>query len=124
MPTATCHCGAVRITLPRLPAEITNCNCSLCRRLGGLWGYYKVAQVQVQGHPEHTQGYVQGDKTLRTVRCSTCGCVMLWEPLAKTPGARIGVNMRNFDPTLVGRTRMRLLDGAHGWESSFWEPPA
>jgi hypothetical protein len=124
MPSATCHCGAVCITVPALPTEITNCNCSICRRLGALWGYYDVSQVQVQGHPEHTQGYVQGDRTLRTVRCKTCGCTLLWEPLATPRGARMGVNMRNFDPTLVGRTRMRLLDGAHSWDASFWEPPA
>lgn len=124
MPSATCHCGAVRITVPALPTEITNCNCSICRRLGTLWGYYQVAQVQVHGHPEQTQSYIQGDRTLRTVRCKTCGCTLLWEPLDTAPDARMGVNMRNFDPTLVGRTRMRLLDGADSWNSSFLDPAA
>ncbi len=47
MLTATCHCGALGIQIPEAPAEVTNCNCSICRRLGTLWGYYKADTVQV-----------------------------------------------------------------------------
>ncbi|WP_155908455.1 hypothetical protein [Asticcacaulis sp. YBE204] len=32
--TATCHCGATRITLPRQPETAHECNCSYCGRLG------------------------------------------------------------------------------------------
>jgi hypothetical protein len=31
----SCHCGAVRLTLPSPPEVATDCNCSLCRRIGG-----------------------------------------------------------------------------------------
>ena len=37
MLTATCHCGAVRVDVPRRPRSLTNCNCSVCRRYGTLW---------------------------------------------------------------------------------------
>jgi hypothetical protein len=57
------------------------------------------------------------------VRCKACGCTLLWEPLATPAGTRLGVNMRNFDAALIGRTLMRLLDGAQSWESSIWKPP-
>lgn len=119
-----CHCGAVTITIASRPGEITLCNCSICRRLGALWAYYPAAQVSVSGHPESTESYIQGDRTLRTVRCRTCGCVTHWEPLAAmTPTARLGVNVRNFDPEQIGRVRMRLLDGADTWTSTFLDPP-
>ncbi|HET7793633.1 MAG TPA: hypothetical protein VFL64_09620, partial [Rhizobacter sp.] len=68
-----------------------------------------------------TEGYVQGDKTLRTVRCKTCGCTTHWEPLDRTKYTRMGVNMRNFEPALLGEVRIRLLDGADTWESFYWE---
>jgi len=74
MLVGTCHCGAVTIELPSAPETSTSCNCSLCRRLGGLWAYYEFGTVRITGHPENTQEYIQGDKTLRTVRCATCGC--------------------------------------------------
>ena len=124
MLSATCHCGALRIEIPTPPTEITNCNCSLCRRLGTLWAYYDQDQVVVHGHPAQTEGYVQGDKTLRTLRCKTCGCVSHWEPLEPKPGSKVGVNVRNFKPEEIGNIRMRLLDGADTWNSTFWEPPA
>jgi hypothetical protein len=41
MLTASCHCGAVMVQVPRKPRSLTNCNCSMCRRYGVLWAYYK-----------------------------------------------------------------------------------
>lgn len=121
MLNATCHCGAVRIEIPDRPAEVTNCNCSLCRRLGTLWAYFDAHTVKIHGHPENTDEYIQGDKTLRTVRCKTCGCTTHWEPLDPLKYRRMGVNIRNFEPEVIGDVRIRLLDGADTWKSFFWE---
>ncbi len=112
----TCHCGAVRIELPSVPDTATNCNCSLCRRVGGLWAYYAYGSVRISGHPENTQAYIQGDRTLKTLRCKTCGCVTHWEPLNPEAGARHGVNLRNFDAALLDSVRVRRFDGADTWE--------
>ena len=61
----SCHCGAVRLTLPSAPEKATSCNCSLCRRSGAIFGYYEFGTVSVQGHPENTQEYIWGDRTLK-----------------------------------------------------------
>lgn len=119
----TCHCGLLAITIAAPPAEITRCNCSICRRLGTLWAYCPADEVNVSSHPEATESYVQGDRTLRLVRCRTCGCVSHWEPLESKPGARCGINMRNFDPALIANARLRMLDGADTWSSTFRDPP-
>ena len=110
-----CHCGAIRLTLPSAPKTATRCNCSLCRRIGGVWAYYPFGTVRIEGHPEHTRSYVQGDRTLSTVRCATCGCVTHWEPLPPVPGARHGVNLNNFDPAWLATVRVRRFDGADTW---------
>ena len=110
-----CHCGAVRLTLPSMPETATRCNCSLCRRVGAVWAYFAFGTVVIEGHPERTVDYVQGDRTLRTIRCSTCGVVTHWEPLPPEPGARHGVNLNNFDPKLVESVRVRRFDGADSW---------
>ena len=57
-----------------------------------------------------------GDKTLATIRCTTCGCVTHWEPLDPKPGAKHGVNLGNFDPELIAAVRVRRFDGADTWE--------
>lgn len=111
----TCHCGAVTVELPAAPQTATSCNCSLCRRLGPLWAYYEFGTVRITGHPQNTQGYVQGDRTLTTVRCANCGCVTHWEPLPPVPGGRHGVNLRNFDPQILDCVRVRHFDGAQTW---------
>lgn len=111
----SCHCGAVRLTLPYAPQMATKCNCSICRRIGGVWAYYEFGTVKVEGHPEHTAEYVWGDKTLRNLRCAHCGCSTHWEPLGREPGARHGVNLNNFDPRLLEGAQVRRFDGADSW---------
>lgn len=111
----SCHCGAVTIALPSAPVKATNCNCSLCRRIAGLWAYFPWGSVRIGGHPEHTREYVWGDRTLRTVRCAHCGVATHWEPLVPAPGQMHGVNLRNFDPALLDGVRIRRFDGAVSW---------
>jgi hypothetical protein len=112
MHEGSCHCGAVRLTLPFTPTEATLCNCSLCRRNGGPWAYFELGTVEIKGHPENTTEYVQGDRTLKTIRCRTCGSVTHWEPMEPKPGSRHGVHLGNFDPALVASLRLRKFDGA------------
>jgi hypothetical protein len=114
--TGTCHCGAVRVTLPRRPRSLTSCNCSICRRYGTLWGYYRAGNVRFEHGPGATAGYAWGERTIRFVRCASCGCVTHWEAARRTPQSRVGVNMRLFDPDDVGHVRIRLLDGARTWK--------
>ncbi len=116
MLSAICHCGAVRIEVPRKPETLTDCNCSICRRYGTLWAYYKRSEVCVNGAPGSAAEYVWGDKTLKFVRCRTCGCVTHWEPVEPNGDAKIGVNARNFEPDVIIGVRIRLLDGASTWK--------
>lgn len=116
MLAATCHCGAVRIEVPRKPRRLTSCNCSICRRYGTLWAYYKASAVRVVAARGATSAYSWGEKSLRFVRCRTCGCVMHWEPVERGKDNRMGVNARNFEPGALGSPRIRLLDGASTWK--------
>jgi hypothetical protein len=110
-----CHCGAVKLRLPAMPEKGTRCNCSICRRLGSVWAYCEFGTVNIEGHPQHTQDYIQGDRTLRTVRCKTCGCVTHWEPLDPALNSQHGVNLNNFPPALLEQVDVRRFDGAHTW---------
>jgi hypothetical protein len=116
MLSATCHCGAVRVDVPRRPRTLTNCNCSICRRYGPLWAYYRASEVTRSAPEGATQAYQWGDRQLQFVRCRQCGCVMNWEAVRPVAGARMGVNARNFEPQALGDVRIRLLDGADTWK--------
>ncbi|MBP6853353.1 MAG: hypothetical protein KA164_17255 [Rhodoferax sp.] len=115
LPEGSCHCGAVCLVLPAAPATATDCNCSICRRLDALWAFYPFGSVKIGGHPQNTQAYIWGARTLRTVRCANCGLATHWEPLDPHADPRVGVNLHNFDPQLVARVRVRHFDGAPSW---------
>jgi hypothetical protein len=104
----------MRVTVPRTPRTVTDCNCSICRRYGVLWAYYKASTVRVEAKPKATRGYSWGRKALRFVRCATCGCVMCWERVSPKPEKKMGVNARNFDPAALRSVRVIPLDGASG----------
>jgi len=114
MLTGSCHCGAVQIQVPSKPRQLTSCNCSICRRLAGLWAYYDRSRVKVIARKDALARYVWGDKYLSLCRCANCGCVTHWTPLGRGR-SRMGVNLRNFDPALVESIRVRRLDGAATW---------
>lgn len=98
-----------------MPEQATRCNCSICRRLGSVWAYYEFGTVSIEAHPDQMVEYIQGDRSLRTIRCRTCGIATHWEPLPPLAGARHGVNLNNFEPRLLESVRVRRFDGADSW---------
>ena len=104
----SCHCGAIRLTLRGDPAEVSECNCSICRRVAGLWHYPSPAQVTVSGDPVD---YVQGDASLTTWHCGTCGCTTHWTAIDPAYD-RMGLNLRMFEPGLWADLPRRQVDGA------------
>jgi hypothetical protein len=105
---ASCHCGAVKMAVETAPVEVTDCNCSICRRYGTLWAYYSPSQVRVTGG---TDTYEWDDRSLKFHRCKTCGCVTHWSP-SDPARDRMGVNVRLMAPEVVGAARLRKFNGA------------
>jgi hypothetical protein len=112
---ATCHCGAVRISVPDRPEYLVDCNCSICRRNGALWAFYTAKSIKLSGHPENTTAYIWGRRTIRTMHCKVCGCITHWEPLAADAEETVGVNARNFEASAIEGVRVRKFDGAATW---------
>lgn len=107
---ASCHCGAVTLALAAPPETVTDCNCSVCRRYGVLWAYYRPEQVRVEGD-RGTDTYLRGDRSIAFHRCRTCGCITHWAPVAREID-RMGVNARLMAPDVLENARVRKLDGA------------
>jgi hypothetical protein len=105
---ASCHCGAVRLEIDAPPATVTDCNCSICHRMGVLWAYYTVDQVRVTGA---TDIYMWSDRSLEFHRCKVCGNVSHWAPV-DVSARRMGVNARLMEPAVLAAARVRRLDGA------------
>jgi len=109
---ATCHCGAVRLEIDAAPKEVTDCNCSVCRRYGVLWAYYSPKQVRVVAGDGATDTYMWDDRSIRFHRCRICGCVTHWAAVDQGYD-RMGVNARLMSPEILAPARVRRLDGAN-----------
>ena len=108
---ASCHCGAVRLEIARAPATVTDCNCSICRRLGTLWAYYHPREATIVAAPGATTPYIWGDRTIAFHHCKVCGCATHWASL-EADADRMGVNARLMDPADLAVAKVRRLDGA------------
>lgn len=67
----SCHCGRVTLVLHETPIERVACNCSICRRVAGLWHYCAPGAAEVTGPGV---AYRQGDGALDLWHCPDCGC--------------------------------------------------
>jgi hypothetical protein len=118
----TCLCNAVQLGAARRPRQVTQCNCSVCRRYGTLWAYYRRSAVE---------NYSVRPGELRFVRCRTCGCVICWDGAGKGRDQRMGINTRLLDQALMANVPVKVLDGDKTWRTigayvkpEMWTSPA
>jgi hypothetical protein len=112
--TGSCHCGANAITIARPPTFLYDCNCSLCRKSGALWGYFSTSEFRVSGT---STSYRREDKAAAKGAlnfCSTCGSTTHWVADHDAGTWTCAVNMRLFDPALLSGLPVHYPDGA-GW---------
>ena len=120
---AACHCEAVRFEIADPPEWVLDCNCTLCRRYGALWTYFRGAEGQAKllttPEPGTTDTYLWGDREIAFHRCKTCGCVT--HIAGADSGQIFGVNTRmmaGLDPSTVV---VRRIDNSHS--GFFWSRP-
>ena len=119
MLTVSCHCGKVKLELPRAPRALTQCNCSVCRRYGALWAYFRRRSVRVRAAPAALASYSWRNKVREFRHCRTCGCITHYQQRKKKPDGSdtLAVNMRNVDqPELIAKVPIKLLDRAASWK--------
>jgi hypothetical protein len=107
----SCHCGAVKFAVETAPADVTDCNCSICRRLGALWAYYQRPQIRFEADNGPTDAYAWGRRSLEFHRCRSCGCVTHWSAVDRSY-ERMGVNARLMSPEVLAKIPVSHFDGA------------
>ena len=115
---AACHCTAVRFEIETAPVWAVDCNCTLCRRYGAIWAYYKPGEVKIVQGADDTVAYTWGDKALAFHHCKICGCLTHHTVVGSAPLHIRGVNARmmpTLDPTTV---RLQQTDNSH--TGFFW----
>ena len=112
---AACHCGQARITLPRAPEQVTQCNCTLCTKTGFRGVYFSSDELVIEGEFD---SYVRSDLKqawLANHRCKTCGILTHWTLLSEPPHERVGVNARLIDAAILDGVPVEQVDG-RSWD--------
>ena len=111
-----CHCGAISFELDAELEWLTECNCSICRKLGTIWAHARIDRIFIQKTEGATTSYRWGDENLAFHTCKTCGCTTHWENLQPQSDSVMAVNVRLADPEQISHLRIRRFDGADSWQ--------
>src|SRR6516162_9554004 len=122
---ATCHCMAVRFELDLPPEWVLDCNCTVCRRYGALWTYFRDpatrAKLLMTPDAGTTDTYTWLDADIAFHRCKVCGCVTHMVALKADPPAIFAVNARMMAGLDPAKVKIRRIDNSHS--GFFWTRP-
>jgi len=115
MLAGSCHCGAIRVRVAHKPSFVNFCDCSLCAKSGGVWGYYEGADVVVEGTTSSYRREDYDEPAVEMHFCPRCGTTTHWLTTEHFEGNRTGVNMRIFEPSELDGIEARFMDGRN-WD--------
>ena len=113
----SCHCGRIAFELDGDVTEALDCNCSMCRRRGGLL-WFGPREALVLKTPESdlstytfNKHYIQHHFC---ATCATCGISPFGEADNPKTGARMAaINVRCLPEVDLGSLKVVAFDGAH-----------
>lgn len=116
MVEASCHCGNIKLKVQALPENLISCNCSICNRIGALWGHYSPDEVEIISAGKGSKAYRWGDEYVDFYHCESCGLTTHNQLTEKCEQQRLSINFRMVDPKLTNSIAIRHFDGADSWE--------
>ncbi len=114
--TGQCLCGAVSVTIDAKPDFINDCNCSLCRKVGGAWGYFCSTSVKTTGDTLSTMRPDRKSPGVEIHACKNCATTTHWVltdsfKMQNPTVDQMGVNMRLFDLEDLDGIEVRFPNG-------------
>lgn len=114
--TGSCHCGRIRFEVAGAPAEVTECNCSICTKKAYLHWFVPRSDFRLLTPEAELATYTFHTGKAKHHFCRVCGVAPFY--IARSHPDAIDVNVRcldGFDPTGLPR---RPFDGRN-WEKAF-----
>jgi hypothetical protein len=105
----SCHCGAVRFEIDTELTELTQCDCSLCRKKNALMAPVHESKLRVVAGEDNLGLYQWNMKIAKHYFCKTCGIY----PFHKKRSApdTYGVNVFCLDDADIAGVPIRQADG-------------
>jgi hypothetical protein len=109
-----CHCGRVTFEAQADLKSVTECNCSICRRKGALYGLAE-GELRILSGEEDLALYQFGTKTAKHYFCRHCGIAPFTRP--RLDPRMWLFNVRCVDGLDYASLPVRKFDGEN-WEAA------
>lgn len=110
--SASCHCGAVALTFEGDIEQAIDCNCSLCRRRGGLLWFGRKSAATFQADPAALRTYTFNAHKLQHRFCGICGVAPFSEGIGPDGAEMVAVNLRCVPALDLATLKIVPYDGA------------
>lgn len=109
----SCHCGRIAFEVEGDITEATDCNCSLCRRRGGLLWFRPREALALKTPEADLSTYTFNQHHIRHRFCAICGIAPFGEAAHPGTGAQmVAVNVRCLPDVDLASLRITRFDGA------------
>lgn len=109
----SCHCGRIAFDVEGDVHDVIDCNCSMCRRRGGLLAFFPHEAFTLTTTPGDYGTYRFNKEQIEHHFCLTCGVSPFSEGVHPKSGAKMAcVNVRCLPDVDLATLNVQKVDGA------------
>jgi hypothetical protein len=108
----SCHCGKIAFEVEAEFSQAVDCNCSLCRRRGGLLAFVPRSSLKLKTPVENLSTYRFNRHVIEHHFCSTCGTAPFAEADAEGGEKGAMINLRCLTDFDLDSIEIIKFDGA------------
>jgi len=109
----SCHCGRIAFDVDGDVTEALDCNCSLCRRRGGLLAFFPAEKFTLTSKPGDYGTYRFNRHAIAHHFCLDCGVSPFSEAVHPGTGvATVAINVRCLPDVDLASLKVTQYDGA------------
>lgn len=106
-----CHCGRIKYEVEGTLGQVIDCNCSMCRKRGGLLWFVPRAQFRLLTSETALATYTFNTHKLRHRFCSACGIAPFSEGTDPKGAATVAINARCLEGVEPASLNVVAYDG-------------
>lgn len=107
----SCHCGRIAFEVEGSFTQAIDCNCSLCRRRGGLLAFAPRASLKLKTPVESLSTYTFNKHIIQHHFCSTCGTAPFGEGRGPDGSEMAAINLRCLPDFDLDQVEVVKYDG-------------
>jgi hypothetical protein len=107
----SCHCGKVRYEVEGEIGEVTECNCSICRRHGYLLCFVPREKLHLKTPDSDLATYTFNKHRIKHRFCPACGSATFGEGSDSKGNKMAAINVRCLEDVELSTLKIKQFDG-------------